>query len=129
MSNRAFTLEDLVGLGLVERDDPMAAFLVELANSSPIRPDPIHRDRHLVRPWYEYSQPTVGHLIRQTLLATGWSQRQLAINIGIHFVTLNRIVRGSPGRLNPSQRERLENICRDYPGLEAMYRTVDWKEI
>lgn len=109
----------------------MDRIMLEISTRQPITPDPFWLDHDRVIPWHEYRQPTVGHLIRETLSTTGWSQRRLAIYIGIHYVTLNRLLHGDriKTRLSQSQRSKLERLCHFHPYLASLCESVDWEKL
>lgn len=104
---------------------PMDRALLSLASSHP----PTGHDPAMdtpSHPWHHYSRPTVGQLLRSTLKHLHLSQRDLAIRLGIHYVTLNRLVQGLYTTLQPESRWKLESLCQPHPQLRTMYRLVDW---
>lgn len=78
------------------------------------------------QPWHHYSHPTPGQLIRAAMKRLNLTQRDMAIRLGVHYVTLNRLVQGLNRGMNTDSRWKLETLCQPYPELRTMYRLVDW---
>jgi hypothetical protein len=108
---------------------PLDVLNLALSASRPVLPDPAQQQPSL--PWYEYRRPSLGFLLRAMIRELHMTQRDLAVKLDLHYVTLNRLVQGRQARtrLSLKTRRSIESLCAGHPVLEGLCRMAEWPNL